>query len=277
MSEIRALSFNPNDAVAGGLLDDADVLIKEARICLWDYNGKANTTCAIRVAFVDGEDKQHEQYYSVGAPDRYVPSEDGRQVLPVAGATGLNTNSNAFRFIKSLVDSGVPADFIATDIGKLDGMRVHVKQFAQEKRAGLNQPQDDKNRTSLLVTKLIAMPGEKPKGGTTKAATASKPATGAPASAPATTNAPSAEVADKAVIYIAQVLAANGGSVSRAKISQLVFQAANAAKDGDKQALTKIVYDEKFLNDNAGRPVASGDEMVSFNYDAANKTLSAAA
>lgn len=266
-TQAQALSFNPNDAVQGGLLDAADVIVRAARICMWDYNGKAKATTAIRVQFEDGDGKLHEQYYSIGDPERYVPSEDGTQVLPTNGATGLNTSSNGYQFMKSLVDSGVPADFVTTDISKIDGIKLHVQQVAQPKRAGLS---DQKDRTILLATKLIALPGQSPvKGGSKGSANAT-----APAAAAASV---SGDVADKAIIYISQVLAANGGTVPRAKVSQLVFQAANTAKDSDKAALTKIVYDEKFLAENSGRPVENGTDVVAFEYDAASKTLKAAA
>lgn len=283
MSEVRYATFDPEGfAVGGGLLDDADVLLKEVGFQVYDYNGKGKETTALRVVMEDGEGKVHEQYYSVGDPSKFAASDDGSKILLTGTAASINAKSNFAQFAKSLIDSGVNRALLQTDdIRVIAGMRLHVNAVAQKDKDGKVVKNDGGfDRTLLLATKLIALPGEKP---TTKAgAKATKPAAGAPATsktaAPAAAAAEvSEEVADKAVRYIALVATKQGGTVPRSKVSALVFQAAMQAKDADKAALPKLAFDPEFLTNNSGRPVIEGDNQFFYEYDAATQVISAAA
>lgn len=244
MSEVRTASLNPNDAVQGGLLDDADVVIREARFTLWNYNGAAKDTTALRVSMEDADGKQHEQYYSAGDPERFVPSDDGRKLYLTGTATALNASSNVVQFLKSLIDAGFPAAGLTDDIGAIDGLKAHVNRVTQQKRSFQGAaPDNGRERTILLVTKVIAMPGEKPKKGGAKAATVSV----APAVSAANGSEVSDEIADAAAQYLLEILAENGGSIERQKVSQLAFQKALKAKDARKSEITKAVFNEQFL------------------------------
>lgn len=248
MSEQRIASLNPADFIEGGLLDDADVIVKEARFALWDYNGQAKQTAALRVVFVDGEDKTHEQYYSAGDPERYVPSDDGCSLIITGTSSGLNKTSNAALFITSLVnaDAKVGELLAGGNISKIDGLRAHVNRVAQQKRAGLAGSDDGKNRTILLVTKIIALPGQKPSGA--KKGGAPTPAATASKAAPAAGGGDASELDGKAAGYLLQILAERGGSVAKKEVPTLVFQAANNAKDPDKAKLTTLVFKKEFLD-----------------------------
>lgn len=286
MSEVQYASFDPETFVAGGgLLDDADVIVRNPRFASFTYPGTSSTTTALMTDLEDAEGKLHEQPYSVGDPQKFAASEDGQKVLLTGTATSINAKSNFAEFAKSLVNAGVPRTLLqqasVEGVKVLDGLRIHVVAQVQKDKSG-NAIKNSKgyDRTLLLATKLIALPGEQPKANQA----ASKPAAGAPkatktaAAAPAVASAPvSEELADKAVQYITQVAGEQGGSVARAKVSTLVFQAAMKTKDADKQRLTSLSFDEGFLTANSGRPVQSGDVMVAFEYDAATKVISKAA
>src|SRR5437868_4688184 len=137
-SEVRYATFDPEGfAVGGGLLDDADVLIKSARFQHFTYPGSDKTTTALMLILEDAEGKAHEQPYSVGDTDKFAPSDDGKKVLLTGTATSINAKSNFAQFAKSLIDAGVPRTFLQTDdIGVLDGMRIHVIGVAQKDKEG---------------------------------------------------------------------------------------------------------------------------------------------
>jgi hypothetical protein len=136
------VSLLPADAVEGaGLpLDDVDVIIKEARFALWNYNGTQAEGPALRVIFVDGEEKSHEQYFSAGKIEKSVPSDDGKKLLPVSDASpkGLNKSTKAFTFLASLfnADPAVGTLLADGDVSKLDGLRAHVIAAADKNDKG---------------------------------------------------------------------------------------------------------------------------------------------
>lgn len=286
MSEVRYATFDPEAfAVGGGLLDDADVLVKSARFQHFSYPGSNEVTTALMTILEDAEGKIHEQPYSVGNPEKFAPSEDGSKVLLTGTANSINAKSNFAQFVKSLIDAGVPRTLFQTDdIRVLDGLRVHVVAVAQKDKDGKTiKNAKGFDRTVLLASKLIALPGEKPTAAAkTTAPKGTKAATGAPATAKAPA-APAAgvevtqEIADKAVGYIAQVAAKQGGTVARSKVSALVFQLAMQAKDSDKASLPKLAFDKDFLAANSERAVestvANVEGYFAFEYDAATETI----
>ncbi len=285
MSEARYATFDPEQfAVGGGLLDDADVIIKSARFAHFTYPGSGKTTTALVVTFEDAEGKAHEQVYSIGDTDKFAPSEDGSKVLLTGTATSINAKSNFAQFAKSLIDAGVNRTLLQTDdIRVIDGMRLHVLGVSQKDKDG-KAIKNEKgfDRTLLLASKLLALPGEKvtakPAAKTTKPAATGAPATAkATATAPAAGEPPSQEVADKAVQFISQAVVKAGGTVKRSSISPLVFQAAMIAKDPNKQSLPKLAFDPAFLAANSGRPVQDGDNFYAYEYDEATQEIKAAA
>jgi hypothetical protein len=277
MSEMRTASLNPNDAVQGGLLSDADIIIDSALFTLFDYNGTQAPSPALRVQFKDGDDKLHEQHYSAGKSENFVPSEDGRKLLLTGTATALNTGSNVYKFLKSLVDSGFPIEKLMDDIGVIVGTRAHVIQVANPAERG--EQKLDKNgrpKTTLLVTKILALPGEKvakAKAAAPKVAvTAGKPATTVTPAGTLTAPA-SDDTVSKTVGYVITALQAAGGPISRQAISQKVFMIANSAKDADKAGVCKLAFEEGFLSGNSGSPIQAGEDLVAFEYDAETKMI----
>jgi hypothetical protein len=268
------VSLRPSDAQQGGFLDDADVTILGSRFTVWDYQGKGEPTVALKVSMqADGDEQVHEQYYSAGRPDKFQPTEDGKTIEPLGGATGLNVSTNALAFLTSLVNAGFPEDRLGEDASVLEGAVVHVNQVAQPKRPGLKDQKDGK--TYLMVTKIIRLPWE---AAPHKAAPAAKgaPATkkaapvavaiAAPAT-PAAAAAPAAEsngnMVEKARATVVGILAEKGGTIPKGKLPTEAFRA--LASDPDRNAVVSLVYKEDFLVESA----ASG----AFGYDGTNVVL----
>jgi hypothetical protein len=273
-----AISLRPSDAQAGGFLDDADVTFAELRFVVWDYMGKAAPAVALRVSMEEADGTRHEQYYSAGDPAKYQPSMDGKTIEPLAGATGLNQNTNVIAFITSIVNAGFPEDKLGEDVSIFDGMYVHVNQVAQPKRPGLKKAADDKEKTYLLVTKILRLPWEAvakaPAKGAPKAAsslravapnnTPSAHATAAPTPSPAADPEALSDEAiqQKARETVLAILMEKGGSVDKSKLPIEAFRVLN--NDKQRNAIVMVIYQEGFLQ-------AAKDEGV-FTYD--GKTIS---
>jgi hypothetical protein len=267
-----ALSLRPSDAQTGAFLDDVDVTLKECRFVLWDYMGKAKTSVALKVTMEEPDGITHEQYYSAGDPEKVTPSPDGKTLVPQAGATGLNANTNALAFIASIINAGFPEDRLSTDVSVFDGLGAHVNQVAQPKRQGLKDQKEGK--TYLLVTKIARLPWDAPaakpaKGAPAAARTAAPKAT--PAPAPTATmsqaggngNGVADELTEKARVTVIAILTEKGGTIPRSKLSQEAFRL--LASDPDRNAIVKLVYDDVFLQQSVAEGV--------FGFDGATVTL----
>jgi hypothetical protein len=262
-----ALSLRPSDAQAGGFLDDIDVTLAECRFVIWDYMGKAAPAVALKVSMEEADGITHEQYYSAGDPSKVTPSPDGKTLIPQAGATGLNNNTNALAFIASIVNAGFPEDKLGSDASVFDGLGAHVNQVAQPKRAGLKDQKEGK--TYLLVSKITRLPWDavptKPAKGAPVAKSAApgpRPVAAVPSPAPAN-GTPTDAMVEKARVAVMSILAEKGGSIPRAKLSQEAFRLLSS--DPDRNAIVKLVYDDGFLT----QSVADGV----FAFDGATVTL----
>lgn len=276
----------------GSILDDADVTIADAMFVEWDYQGKIDhKILALGIQYKDENDKEHDQYYSAGELTYFVPSPDGAMAVPVADKQMLTDNCNAAKFILSLLESGFPPDQLGSSVKALIGLKCHVKQHAQPKRQGLiRNAGDDKEKTVLLVTQILAMPGAVPAGGAKT--TAPKTAMGtmgtkkAPAATPASASASASKVngAAGASTVVAgvderalaadilnDILAEAGGSLVKKELNPLVFRAAGAkvvAKEIDtatKNKIVQLLFKDEFLHELAqGGAIAYDGTTVSF-------------
>jgi hypothetical protein len=257
----NALSLRPSDAQTGAFLDDIDVTLKECRFVTWDYMGKANPSTALKVTMEEPDGITHEQYYSAGDPSKVTPSPDGKTLIPQAGATGLNNNTNALAFISSIINAGFPEDKLGSDASVFDGLGAHVNQVAQPKRAGLKDQKEGK--TYLLVTKITRLPWDAKPAKLPKGAPAGpRPVAPVPAAAPVASAAPANgtptnEMIEKARVTVISILTEKGGSVPRSKLSQEAFRLLSS--DPDRNAIVKLVYDDGFLTQSVADGVFAFD------------------
>lgn len=192
------ISLRPSTFTAGGsLIDDVDVTITRVRFG-YGYgeskgNSEADSAVTLQVGLKDSEGTEHQSYYSIG--NGFAPSEtgddetNGLYLVPTGDKTGLNGGSNAALFMNSLVTAGLPEDLLDADINAIEGTQMHVNRVPAPKRSNLPKrqgPNADREVTILLVTTILALPGEKPKGkaaanSNVKSIATGKPATGAQA------------------------------------------------------------------------------------------------
>lgn len=259
-------SLRPADMTAGGLLDDIDVVFESCSFVEWDYDGKITTpvlAVLITMSYDDnGEAKSVDQYYSAGDLSRFIPSEDGSHAVPVSGARGLNSNTNAALLLKSVIDAGFPEDnFGDGDITAMNGMGVHINRVPQPKRGGgiADKNESGYDKTVAVVTKINFMPGEeaapapapaRPAGG--KAA-AGRPAPATSAARGKQTAAPPTQADTEsdqdlqleAAGILQEALAAKGGSIPKSGIAPACFKL--LAGNANRSAILQLFADADFL------------------------------
>lgn len=245
---IAAISLDPDTYSSGGLLDDVDVVITNAAFMLWDYNGKvavAVPALGVTMRLVGeesdpDESKDHDQYFSCGKTEDFVPNADGSGLVPVGAKTSLNNTCNGGLFLAGLVNVGLPKTVLASgDIRGIIGMRGHVNRVPAPERTGVEPRADGRKPEILIMTKLIALPGEaataKPTGavkaGLSKVATIAKPdaataTASVSASAPQVPSATSvgdasldAELSEVVLTLVSEA----GGTIAKKMIAPKVF------------------------------------------------------
>jgi hypothetical protein len=195
-------SFDPADAVRGGLMSDVDVLVKDI---LWtlepppDYHSREPSYFLKGYLALIGEpDVVEEVWWSAGTCKAHTPCNDqGEPLNEGYRLTGgpMIQGSNALLFIKSLKDCGIDASpgshrIASGDLKQLVGLEMHVIRKVIQ-REGLQQAPREDGRTPpgvVLCQKIIRVPGEKraakPKPAAAAAAgTAARPAAAAAAAA----------------------------------------------------------------------------------------------
>lgn len=243
----EAANLNPDGFVeGGGLIDDIDITVAEARFDLFDYNGKVVPGVpSLRVEMESEDDEKATQYYSMGKSDDWIPSDDGTQILATGSATSIRMTSNGGIFLKSLVDAGFPADKLGDDISILDGLKCHVIRVPAPKRAGLKrETKKDFEDTILIVSEIRTLPWEKskPKGAAKGKAAAKK----GKASSKAVSKKDEGDASEKAAEVIMGILAEDG-TVTKKELPGKLFKALK--DDPDRNAIVKIAFDDDFLAD----------------------------
>src|SRR5229473_6913450 len=177
--------LDPSQHSKGGKVPDGDYVIKSVTCEMFDYGGTVEAGPALCFVF-EADGQTHEQYYSAGKAERLVPSDDKRRMVhPRGEAATWSEGSNASLMLSSLMKSGFPtAKLTGDDVTVFNGTRVTITAVAQQKRGLANEKE---GKVISLVTKVLALPGEK-----ASATSRPTPAGRAPAASPSTTPATSA-------------------------------------------------------------------------------------
>lgn len=216
-------SFNYNDmADSTGLLDNANVRITQSNFEMFDYGGKANPTPALHWAIETLEDGETvAQYWPVGKATDWVPSEDGKTLESIGSAIKVSKTTNCGMLVKSLMDAGYPMENLgAGDFSVIEGMECHVDRISSYRR-GL---ENTKDKTVLIVTKILAMPGEENGKARKKSRGAAKPGKVKPESAPEanTPNESKEDAETTAMECVMNILAEKGGELTKAALMMAV-------------------------------------------------------
>lgn len=253
----KGVSLNPDDFVAGGLIDDVTATWKTARFAMFDYGGKSTGGPApcLKLELVGDDGTEYDpQYYSVGNAKDWEPSPDGKTLIPVGNATALRQSTNASILFQSLVNAQFPKDKISDDVSMFDGLVCHMIQVAAPKRAGLEPtPRADGRvfeKTLLVVDKIIKLPWEKTKG---KAAGGGGKAA-AKVDTPAADN---AELEGEAVAAVLELL--QDGEIPRKNLPVKIMQV--RAKHPQRNAILALFYSDVFLG-REGQPWKYEDGIV---------------
>jgi hypothetical protein len=273
----QGVSLKPADAQAGGgvleALNDTDATIKACRVVLWNYNNtqiSAAPFLAVTYQFEDGS--EFEQKYKGGDAKFLVPSQDGKEFVPVdsnADRTGLPDGCNALIWLTDIVNAGFPEHLIGRDVSVFEGTRVHLNVKPQPKRPGLKEG-NDKAKDILVVTKILALPGQAQAGTAGKVTKGKAGAKAAPATASQGVAAPVGQasadaVQARAIEVVMEILTSNGGSVPKVAIANKAFKIMQDAKDPLRNDVSKLVFKDEFLS--------GGLVDVPFSFDGTTVSL----
>lgn len=225
----EGLSTRPSDAIEPGIVPvDCNMEVKDAEFTIWDYQGKGQQTVAAKLTLVDDEGAEYEQYYSVGPPDKFVPSGDGKMVLPATDTVkGISTTCNYMDFQNGLISAGFPENKLGTDISVIVGLYAHWIGKPQRERKGI----PGGTMPLPVPDKVLRLPGEK--GGKTAAA----PKTAAPAAEA------SADVIGALVELAKEVVEEQGGTTTFKKLAAEIYS--RRADDPNKDAMLEAVFGDE--------------------------------
>ncbi len=251
-------SLLPENAVGGSIIADGDYLIKEVVAQMFDYGGKADEVPAITVLYASDDGATVEQSYSAGKGASLVSPPDGKR-FEVIGK-----NSNAWKWIASMLNSGFPKANVDDDVSVFEGCRVTVVNQAQPKQGFKDEKE---GKTLPLVTKVLALPSAA-KGRPTAAAarpatsTARAATSGAASAATASSN---GELDARAIEVIQEIVAtAPDNTITRLKLGTAVMLTLAKAKDPQMASIKKLATDAAWLVANAelGGWTSDGETVV---------------
>lgn len=239
------VSLKPCDAVeGGGLLDDEDVKIVDAKFTMFDYGGKAQPVPALMLSLDRMDDTEPiAQYWSMGKALDWIPSDDGKELVPIGRATQLTAGSNGMWLLTSAINAGMPESKLGDDISIFKGMECHVNRVAAPVRKGLQQKE---GKTILVITKIHKLPWD-------KTAAKGKGKTAAKGKGKAAAEAATSDIDTLATEFILGLLADDGkmsgfpDGIPKAKLAPEAF-AAFPANDPNRSAIVRKVFEDAFLS-----------------------------
>lgn len=257
------ISLNPDTFTQGGLLNNADIRIENARFLLYDYDGKSDKESP-GIMFdaipLDGGNPIN-QFIACGDAKDWAISSDGQELTPAGDSSpsGIRNNTNLALFIKELVNLSYPKHLLDNfKAGSLNGLEIHI---VRKKRPDAGQG-GSSDKEILMPTKIITLPGEKSKGKTTTAAASSRPATSTSAAPAPAASSSGANVSDdhKALVLEAIKKVMDGKEkIGKVDLRKAVFGSLTGMTGAEKTAAVKLLQDENWMADNS-YPI-SGDTV----------------
>jgi hypothetical protein len=250
MNETRTGSLNPDDAkLKGFFLDDADITIESVRYVNYDFQGNAKQPRLCLRLTIEGA--TYPEYLPIGWPSDYAPSPDGKRAVSVSDKAGkFRATDPGMRFITSAVECGFPKEKIGDDASVFDGLSCHVTRVPDENyKPKPGAPPPKRVPSVLLVTKILALPGEKPPAGEGENHRSGRAVNG-----PET---PLAIKTRAAILHLGEV----GKPLHRRDLFQGLMK--SLASDPDLNQVVNLAYSDVFLSQ-PGQP---------WKYDSAADTI----
>jgi hypothetical protein len=144
---------------SGGVLSDANAVIKASRFQMFDYGGKSagGPVPAMHFTMEDEDGGPHEQYYTFGKASDWQISPDG---MTVEGP-GFHKKSNFGRFLEALYDacesSGIGTSWITDRADCFVGLDAHWVTLSVDTQSG--------QKDVPVIDRINAIPGGKKTGG----------------------------------------------------------------------------------------------------------------
>ena len=238
------VSIRPSDFVEGGAVPvDRNLVWEKCRFALFDYTKKDGTvvatTTSIELHLKDDDGQEFVQNYSVGDPERFLPSTDGKTLVAVGAAQALSKSSNAYLLLNALINAGVPENKLSEDISVLDGLYAHHIGLPEPKRAGLARVVAEgavaRERVISVPDRILSAPWDKGGKGKSKATVK--------AAAVMTEDEGDSDISSKALAFVAKHLDGDGNT-TRQKLAVAVFK--DLAKDPDKDAIAGLIFKPEF-------------------------------
>lgn len=237
------VSFNPDDAT--GLIDNVRAKLTAVKVDV--FTSKSIQNAGAQYVNVEWQFKSDTGEFVerdlLGPATEWAPNKTKTGVVSLTGK-GIWNKSDIFQRIKSFIDAGFPKTRVSTDLSVFVGGDYHLNRVVQEGKVRKNTDGTEGKRTILLVSKVYALPGEKPgrAAGTTAKANGS---------AGEATIAVGDDYAQK---VLAAIVADKKGSVPLNQIPQAAFihiMRDKQAPAGNKKDITAAVQaklaDEAFL------------------------------
>jgi len=176
---VNKVSIRPSDMVdSGGAPVDRNLLVRDAKFVIFQYTKKDGSpalkpdgtpakTIAAEITLLDDEGNENVQHYSVGDPERFVPSGDGKTLVSVSGAESISKSCNFHILMNGLVNAGFPENRLDDDISSLKGLYAYWIGVPEPKRPGLARTaeQDARTRVIPVPSQIHKLPWEKAKAG----------------------------------------------------------------------------------------------------------------
>lgn len=253
-------SFNPANYVAGGLVDDADLVIQNPVFMMYDFEGKTQSgepVCVLKVELVYDEtgDEATTGYYGTGKG--WVPSEDGETESEsgpyLISADGrdreLIKSCGAAKFFASAIEAGCNPDVLDEAEGSctfLDGCRAHFNQVPTG-QTKTYQGREQKSTTLLPTSDWVAA-GEGKKTSSKKGATKKATPAAAKKEAP---SAPAGDLDETLIEILTPIIAEAGDAgLARSEITKAV-RAGITDKSQMGAALARCVKGDFLKNEEA--------------------------
>ena len=273
MSTQKPVSMWPDDSrEASTLPSDFDgtivniIYTKEAPD---NYPAEGNPIFTNVTLLMDGDAPETErtliQTYNNGgkAGDEFAISDDGHSLYPTGDEVVMRAGSKWHMFLTQLKVQGVPQNVLqAGDTKKLFGLRGHWKRLDDAKLLGkAREFGDDKKRSkfppqTLVLVKLLSLPGEQAVSKTNGAIAES---------APAVSNNTSDDLDTAVAGYLSDVLAnVKDNRVLRSQLTLLLSKA--AMNDARRQDIARRGADEGFLKGLAEIGVVKYDPAAKPQY-----------